>query len=102
MNDGMSFTTKWPASDLEMMEQSMPDYINDDCFCVYYMTFSGHGPYNGDNVIRNRNIDKIKELLGETKLTAASQSYLACNYELDKALAYLLQELAKAVKLENT
>ena len=102
MNDGMSFTTKWPASDLEMMEQSVPDYINDDCFCVYYMTFSGHGPYNGDNVMRNRNIDKVKELLGETKLTAVSQSYLACNYELDKALAYLLQELEKAGKLENT
>ena len=102
MNDGMEFTTKWPASDLEMMEQSIPDYINDDRFCVYYMTFSGHGPYNKDNVIRNRNIDTVKELLGETDLTNASQSYLACNYELDKALAYLLKELEKAGKLEST
>ena len=102
MNDGMTFTTKWPASDLEMMEQSIPDYINDDRFCVYYMTFSGHGPYNNANVIRNRNIDTVKELLGETNLTSASQSYLACNYELDKAMAYLLQELEKAGKLENT
>ena len=102
MRDGMEFTTNWPASDYEMMQQSIPDYINEDCFCAYYMTFSGHGPYNGDNVMRNRNIDTVKELLGDRELRPGAQSYLACNYEFDKAMAYLLEELEKAGKLENT
>ena len=102
MRDGMTFTSNWPASDYEMMQQSIPDYINDDRFCVYYMTFSGHGPYNGDNVMRNRNIKTVKEILGDTKLREGSQSYLACNYEFDKAMAYLLEELEKAGKLNNT
>ena len=102
MRDGMTFTSNWPASDYEMMQQSIPDYINEDRFCVYYMTFSGHGPYNGDNVMRNRNIETVRQILGDTNLRAGSQSYLACNYELDKAMAYLLEELEKAGKLENT
>ncbi|MBR5730876.1 MAG: sulfatase-like hydrolase/transferase, partial [Firmicutes bacterium] len=102
MNDGMTFTTKWPASDLEMMEQSIPDYIDDERFCVYYMTFSGHGPYNSANVIRNRNIDTVKELLEGSKLSDEAKSYIACNYELDKALAYLLEEIEKAGRLETT
>ena len=102
MNAGMKFTSAWPASDLEMMEQSIPDYINDNQFCVYYMTFSGHGPYNSDNVMYNRNINTVKKLLGNRKLTSGAQGYIACNYELEKAMAYLLDELEKAGKLENT
>ena len=40
--DGMKFTSSWPASDLEMMEQSVDDYIDLPQFHAYYMTFSGH------------------------------------------------------------
>ena len=103
LGDGMTFTTEWPASDLEMMEQSIPDYINDNRFVTYYMTFSGHGNYSENNVIGSRNLDEVYELLGNRDLPAESaRGYLACNKELDKALEYLLNELEKAGKLDNT
>ena len=65
MGSGMTFTTTWPSSDLEMMQQSIPDYINsDEPFYAYYMTFSGHGPYTSTNNIYRKNIDYVKNTLG--------------------------------------
>ena len=104
LGDGMSFTTKWPASDLEMMEQSIPDYINSNRFVTYYMTFSGHGNYSTEtNTMAIKNIDEVMNLLGDHTLSAESaRGYLACNKEFDKAMEYLLDELKTAGKLDNT
>ena len=101
MNDGMKFTTAWPSSDLEMMEQSIDDYINDERFCTYYMTFSGHGNYTTDNVMVSRNIKTVKGLL-EEHLPTSAEGYLSANYELEKAMTYLLERLEEAGKLDNT
>lgn len=102
MNDGMTFSSKWPASDLEMMEQSVDDYIQDDQFVVYYMTFSGHGVYESSNAMCVKNMDFVKEQLNGKNLSYCSRGYYACNVELDRALAYLLERLEEAGKLENT
>lgn len=91
MGDGMEFTTTWPSSDLEMMEQSVDDYIDQDQFHAYYMTFSGHYKYEtSSNLIAKRNWDQVKDLDYSTK---AIKAYLSCHIELDKALEYLLQRL---------
>lgn len=102
MGDGMHFTSSWPSSDLEMMQQSVDDYINDDRFCAYYMTFSGHGPYSTQNVMYNRNIYTVRNLLGDRDLSYIGRGYIACNYELEKAISYLMQRLEETGKLENT
>lgn len=102
MGSGMSFTTSWPSSDLEMMEQSVDDYIHEDRFITYYMTFSGHGPYNNDNAICSKNYDRAVELTQGMGLNDQAICYLACNMELDKAMEYLLMRLEEAGKLENT
>lgn len=99
--EGMDFTSSWPASDLELMEQSVDDYIEEDTFHAYYMTFSGHGPYNETNAICAKNIDFVKEIMGEG-YSPNVYGYLAGNRELDKAMEYLLQRLEEAGKLENT
>lgn len=99
--EGMDFTSSWPASDLELMEQSVDDYIEEDTFHAYYMTFSGHGPYNDTNAICLKNIDFVKETMGEG-YSPSVYGYLAGNRELDKAMEYLLQRLEEAGKLENT
>lgn len=100
--NGMSFTTEWPSSDYEMMQQSIDDYVNNDRFHAYYMTFSGHGPYSTANPIAVRNIKTVDELLGERELTTQARYYLAANYELEKAMTLLLEKLEAAGKLENT
>ena len=102
MNDGMSFSTSWPASDLELMQQSIPDYINDKQFLAYYMTFSGHGNYSEDNVMVAKNQATVLEKLGSRFSAQSANGYLACNYELELAMDYLLDELEKAGKLDNT
>ena len=99
MNDGMEFTSSWPSSDLEMMKQSVGDYISStDQFHVYYMTFSGHYKYDQDNPMAARNYKKVKDL----PYSEASKCYLACNYELEKALAYLMEQLEAAGVADKT
>lgn len=98
---GLHFTTVWPSSDLELMEQTVDDYIGDDRFHAYYMTFSGHGPYAPSNWMYQKNADIIKGYIGEDK-NQEVYGYLAGNYELDKAMEYLLERLEQAGKLDNT
>ena len=88
--NGMKFTSNWPASDLEMMEQSVDDYITNDRFHAYYMTFSGHYKYDRYiNQIAATNWDMVKDL----EYSDPAKAFLSCNIELDKALAYLMQRL---------
>ena len=99
MNAGMKFTSAWPASDLEMMEQSVADYIGQEQFHAYYMTFSGHYRYDTDsNVIARRNWDTVKDL----PYSETARAYLACHMELEKALTYLMEELEKAGVADKT
>lgn len=89
----------WPASDLDMMKATIPEYINYDRFHVYYMTVSGHMNYNFEgNKMSSLNRDAVADL----PYSDEGRAYIACNIELDKALEYLIDELDKAGKLENT
>lgn len=89
----------WPASDLEMMQGTIPQYINNERFHVYYMTVSGHMYYNfTGNSMSYKNREAVEGL----EMSENARAYIACNIELDKALAYLLEQLEAAGKLENT
>lgn len=89
----------WPASDYEMMIGTMPYYENLDRFLVYYMTVSGHMNYN---FAGNRMSQKNKDAVADLQMSENAKAYIACQIELDKALEYMLDELEKAGKLENT
>lgn len=102
MGQGMKFTTSWPSSDYEMIQQSIDDYIKDDQFHAYYMTFSGHGPYTNANPIAVRNYNTVNKLLNGREMTTGAKYYLAANYELEKAMTYLLEKLEEAGKLDKT
>ena len=98
--DGMEFTTTWPASDYEMLQQSVDDYIGQGQFHTYYMTFSGHYKYEtGSNKIAARNWEAVKDLPYESN---AAKAYLSCHIELDKAMEYLLQRLEEAGIADKT
>lgn len=89
----------WPASDLDMMEATIPKYINDDRFHVYYMTISGHMNYNfAGNKMSSLHKDEVAHLT----YSEEGRAYIACNMELDLALEYLIEQLDAAGKLENT
>lgn len=95
----MEHPDAWPASDLEMMQGTIPEYINKDRFHVYYMTVSGHMNYDFTG---NSMSAKNKDAVAQLDMSENARAYIACHIELDKALAYLLEQLEAAGKLENT
>ena len=89
----------WPTSDLDMMKATVSEYINEERFHAYYMTISGHLEYS----FEGNDMSKLhQEEVADLPYNEANKAYIACNIELDKALEYLIEELDKAGKLENT
>ncbi|HOO68118.1 MAG TPA: sulfatase-like hydrolase/transferase, partial [Bacilli bacterium] len=85
----------WPQSDIEMMDATVEEYINDDNFVTYYMTISGHleYTYNG-NSIATKNRSYVEDL----DYSEAIQAYLATQIELDRAISDLIDQLDAAGK----
>ena len=97
--NGLDMEDTWPESDLEMMEETVADYLNDAPFHVYYMTVSGHLNYTFEsNDMAARHWSAVAGVHASEEVKA----YLACNTELDLALEYLLEQLEQAGQLENT
>ena len=90
--------TVWPQSDVDMINSTVDDYINEDKFFVYYVTVSGHMDYNYSNYIANKN----KELVDDLGYNLESKAYLATQIELDRALESLIDKLKKSGKLDDT
>ena len=104
MNEGMTFKNYWSPSDLELMEQSVDDYINEDRFVAYYMTYSGHGDYTTDTYMYLKNNAAVRELLGDDAKNYSDSeiSFFCGNYELELSLEYLTDRLKAADKSDNT
>lgn len=89
----------FPESDLEMIEASIDDYINDDKFMVYYATVSGHGEWGfGYNDMAEKN----KDLVADLPYSDTVKAYISANLELEKALTTLIDKLSQAGKLDDT
>ncbi|MBR0146172.1 MAG: sulfatase-like hydrolase/transferase [Eubacterium sp.] len=89
----------WPESDLEMMEGTLPQYINKQPFNIYYMSVSGHSSYSyNSNAMSRKHWDKVENLPYSEDVKA----YIACNLELEAALTYLIDQLEKAGIADDT
>lgn len=89
----------WPESDIDMINVTTPDYINQDKFMAYYMTVSGHFEYSfNGNYIASKN----RNLVSGLNVGDSAKAYVATQIELDKALEKLLAELEKNGKLDKT
>ena len=92
-------TKNWPNSDLDMIDVTTDDYINNEKFLAYYMTVSGHLNYT---VVGNAMVYKNWDMVKSLPYSEKAKSYLAANIELDKAIEKLLEKLAQSEKLEDT
>ncbi len=97
--NGLEVKKQWPGSDLEMMQLSIPEYIGQEPFHVYYMTVSGHMEYTFND---NSMSLKHKKAVADLPYSEAARAYIACNYELELAMEYLIGELEKAGIAERT
>lgn len=90
----------WPESDIEMIDESIKDYIDSDKpFMTYYMTVSGHLEYTfNDNYIASKN----KSLVDNLPLSEKAMAYTSSMIELDKALELLINKLEEKNKLDDT
>lgn len=89
----------FPASDDEMINGSIDDYINSDKFMVYYVTVSGHAKWGfGYNAMAEKN----KSLVNDLDYSETVRAYISANLELEKAMTTLLDKLSAAGKLEDT
>lgn len=96
---GLEIKDTWPESDLEMIEVTVPEYINDEKFHAYYMTVSGHKNYTFyGNYIAGKN----KELVEHLDASEPVKAYYACNIELDKAMESLIKQLEEKGVLDKT
>lgn len=99
IGNGLNVRKVWPASDLEMVEKTVPEFIDNEPFHVYYLTVSGHMYYSfdGNNMAR-----KNKEYVLDLPCSDEAQAYIATQIELDKALEYLLNQLEQANIADKT
>lgn len=99
VGNGLTDTGGWPQSDIVMMNETLPMFVNKEPFHVYYMTISGHPNYTWTgNAIARKN----KALVLDLPYSDYVQGYLATQIELDRALKVLLDGLEKAGKLDKT
>ncbi len=101
MGNGMEAGVKdvWPQSDLEMIDFTVPQYIDNQPFSIYYMTVSGHCRYN---FAGNAQSKKNKDLVQDLPYSDGVKAYIACNLELEKALTSLVSQLEAAGIADDT
>lgn|SRR5574344_357234 len=90
----------WPQSDLEMINSTVNQFINnDEPFVAYYVGVSGHFPWGwneNDMSLKNR------ALVNDMNVREEAKAYVASNIELDKALESLIKKLEASGKLNDT
>ena len=96
---GMEITKKWPESDLEMMENVVAQFIEDEPFHTYFMTVSGHLEYT---FIDNSMASKNREYVSGLDYSLPCKAYFACQREFDLAMEYLINALIDAGVAERT
>lgn len=101
VGNGLEITDQWPESDVEMIDVTTADFVENTPFHVYYMTVSGHLRYSfdeNDNAIAAKN----RALVEDLPYSEGVRAYLACQIELDRALELLLTRLKEAGVLRST
>ncbi len=101
MGNGMEegVTSQWPQSDLEMVQFTLEQYIDQQPFSIYYMSVSGHALYNPDgNAMTRKNLDAVAHLDCSNKI----KYYLAAQLELEYALEYLVARLEEEGIADDT
>lgn len=89
---------KWLPMDTDMMNVTTPKYLGQEGnFATYYITVSGHSPYNSSSKPAKKYLDLV-----EGNYSTAVKYYLASQMELDRALEQLIKNLEESGELDDT
>lgn len=89
----------WPESDVEMINATVNDYIDEEKFMVFYASVSGHGGYSWTGNYQSK---KHKEATKDLPYSEPVKAYIAAQIEFDKALETLINTLEEKGKLDDT
>ncbi len=99
IGNGLELEEVFPPSDLDMMEEIIPMFVNEEKFMVYCLTVSGHLNYSlEENAMSARHYDAVRDL----PYSEPVKCYLACQLELELAMTRLVNQLEAAGKLDDT
>lgn len=87
-------------SDVSLIENALPYFIDDDKFFTFFITSSMHWPYDESSYIGDKYVSQINEYYPD--YPSDVKRYISKCMELDKALELLLNKLEEAGKLDNT
>ena len=89
----------WPQSDAEMLAGTLPTYIDNQPFNVYYMSVSGHSNYDTvGNMMTYKHWDRVKDLPYSDQV----KGYLAANLDLEDAMTLTLAMLEEKGIADDT
>lgn len=99
IGNGLNISGGWPRSDFEMMQATVPQYIDTEPFHAYYVTVSGHMQYSfaGNNIAY-----KNRQYVNNLPYSEEAKAYLATQIELDKAMEDMLAQLEAADLADRT
>lgn len=88
----------WLPLDTDMINITTPKYLGKEGnFVTYYITVSGHSPYNSSSRPAKKYLDQV-----EGNYSTAVKYYLASQMELDRALEQLINNLETSGELDDT
>ncbi|NMA49692.1 MAG: sulfatase-like hydrolase/transferase [Tissierellia bacterium] len=99
VGNGLVIKETWPESDVEMIDVTIPEFIDKIPFHTYYMTVSGHLSYTFS---RNYIAFKNKGLVKDLPYSDNARAYIAAQVELDRALELLLEKLEEKGLADKT
>ncbi|MDD4406819.1 MAG: LTA synthase family protein [Bacilli bacterium] len=88
---------EWP-SDVDLIEKSVPYFINDEKFMTFLISVTSHQPYSVDSEYGNKNLDRLTQY----NYNKPIKRYLSKILELDAAIGLLMQKLEESGKLNDT
>ena len=99
VGNGLVVKKTWPESDVEMIDVTAPEYMDQQPFHTYYMTVSGHMNYN---FFGNYMSSKNKSYVENLPYSDPAKAYIACQLELEFATKDLLGKLEAAGIADKT
>ena len=87
-------------SDLALVEEAIPYFIDSDRFFSFIISSSMHWPYDESSTLGDRYLEEIDKVHPDYPIDI--KRYLSKSMEFDKAMAYLIDALKENDKLENT
>ncbi|MCD8381293.1 MAG: sulfatase-like hydrolase/transferase [Lachnospiraceae bacterium] len=98
---GLLDIQSWSNYDVDTISAILDNYVDDQPFCWYWMTYSGHGSYKASDGRTTRNIEQVRAVLGDT-YKDTTLYYFCYQMELEKALTKLVETLEEKGIADDT